>query len=159
MTLPTWNTISIVKVDAKPSGLWTLAVEYVPPSRLLRLRVVDKDESQKTVGKEWNRSQGTTCGPDGDQESTTKTGILCSTASVGALIAKLGGSTADVPDSTPGTTSPYTGKKVFPVGSFCIVAVTIAADAGPLFLTINDTPDAFNLHSGALYVEISVAPI
>jgi hypothetical protein len=159
MTLPSWNPVAVIKVESKPAGLWTIAMEYVPPSRLLRFRVVDKDGLKKTVSTDWKLGDDPGCGADGVASSATKAGLLCSAAPQGALIAKIGGSTADVPDSSSPGTSPYAGKRVFPVGSFCIVTVASVTDAGPLFLTINDVPDGFKTHSGALHVEISEAPI
>ena len=102
MTLPNWNQIALVRVEAKPAGLWTMAVEYVPPSRLLRFRVVDKDASKNPVATEWKLSEDASCGPNGlpSSSNTPKTSLLCSATPLGALIAKIGGSTADVPDSS-----------------------------------------------------------
>jgi hypothetical protein len=40
---------------------------------------------------------------------------------------------------------------VFAVGSYCLISIG-ATEGGPLFLTMNDSPEAFAHHSGALYV-------
>jgi hypothetical protein len=53
---------------------------------------------------------------------------LLHTAPIGALIGKFGGSTGDARDPKP-----------FIVGRHCIVRVP--DEGGPLYLTINDTPD------------------
>ena len=74
-------------------------------------------------------------------------------------LAKIGGSTADVPDSTAGSSGPYPGKKVFAVGSDCIVALPAAADGGPLFFTMNDKPSDFEQHTGELFVTIEHFPL
>jgi hypothetical protein len=80
--------------------------------------------------------------------------MLCNGAAYGALVGKLGGSTADLPDSTPGTTAPYGNKKVFTAGTDSIIALPTAADGGPLFLSMNDKPGEFLKHSGELFVRL-----
>jgi hypothetical protein len=94
-----------------------------------------------------------------DPPSIVKAGLLCSSAAYGALIGKIGGSTADLPDSTPGVTTPYANKKVFAVGTDSIIALPTAADGGPLFLTMNDKPDEFPKHTGEIQVYLEYYPL
>jgi hypothetical protein len=171
----TWQSLGLVHVPARPAGFWTLALEFVPASRLLRIRITDKDAEQHSVASVWSPAAGMECGPDGilpAASDTSKTAapitqpngstpsMLCTSAAFGALIAKIGGSTADLPDSlTAPNTAPYSGKKVFAVGSDAIISIAAAADAGPLFLTMNDVPTNFPHHSGAFLVALSYYPL
>jgi hypothetical protein len=83
---------------------------------------------------------------------TGKNGLLPVSALRGALIAKIGGSTADVPDPSNPTT-PYGSKRVFAVGLFCVVSLA-AADAGPLFVAMNDSVGSKSGHAGTLQVAV-----
>ena len=156
MTKPAWREVQVVNVPAKPAGLWNLVLPYVAGPRLLRLTTRDKDEKNQAVPTAWRTSDGEECGPEGIPKNTAKPGVLCATAPTGALIAKLGGSTADQPD--PGAGGPYPGRKVFAVGSYAVVALA-NNDSGPLFLTMNDDPESFAKHAGALTVLIEEAPL
>jgi hypothetical protein len=73
------------------------------------------------------------------------------------LIGKLGGSSADQPDASQ-TTAPYGTKKVFAVGSYSVIALT-KDDAGPLYLTRNETLDAFSEDLGTLHILIEEATV
>ena len=160
MTQPNWTPLALLKVEAKPEhdAVWNQAVDFVPPSRLLRLRIVDQDSAKKSVSTKWSLNEGLECGPNGIPASSAKTALLCSSASQGSLIGKLGGSSADLPDSAQPTAPWGTSKKVFPVGAYCIFALS-SSDSGPLFLTMNDGYDSFKSHAGALYVQIDVASL
>jgi hypothetical protein len=85
--------------------------------------------------------------------------MLCGGAAYGALVGKIGGSSGDVPDSTVGTAGPYGNKRVFAVGTDCILTLATAADGGPLFLTMNDKPEEFSKHSGELLVLLEYYPL
>jgi|SRR5882724_2039902 len=156
MTDPAWKEIKKVKVEAKPAGIWNIALPYICGSRLLRFSIQTTDDKKATVPKEWAPSPKKKCGPDG--VPMTKTGALLSTAPFGAIVGKIGGSTADLPDTTAPSTSPYSGKKVFAVGAYAVVSIA-ATDCGPLFVTMNDSPDGFEDHSGELWVLIEEAPL
>jgi hypothetical protein len=152
MTNLSWRKLKTVRIDARPAGLWNLALEYVPASRLLRIKVADEDESGAAVARTWNPTSGLSCGPDGTTPQVART-LLWTQAPYGALIAKVGGSTADL----PGKDGSFDGKKVFAVGSYAVIALD--KDAGPLFLTMNDTVDEFYQHEGALWVHLEECPI
>lgn len=80
--------------------------------------------------------------------------LLLPTALRGALIGKVGGSTAELPDSSPAaSSSTSSGRKVFVCGSHAIFELS-GTDYGPLFLTMNDSPELFCEHSGELWVRI-----
>lgn len=147
---PVWNKTKLAKVDAKPVGFWNLVIDYFPGSHLLRLQVVSKDEKDHDVPILWSPIHGMDCAADGS--TIPKSGLLYNGAMYGALIAKIGGSSADLPDSSS-TGGPYGSKKVFAVGSCCVVAIG-DTEGGPLFLTMNDSFDGFPHHSGALHILI-----
>lgn len=46
---PSWQRLKLVRVEANPVGLWSLATDYIPGLRLLRFRVVLKDEQGGSV--------------------------------------------------------------------------------------------------------------
>ena len=134
-----WFSWEIVRIPARPAGFWTLAQEYVPGGRLLRMTVLNEDQHNQPVPMSWSPAPNSDCGPDGLPANPDKTSLLCTTALYGALIGKIGGSTSDLPDATPGTTSPWGSKKVFAAGATCILNLALA-DGGTLFLTMNDHP-------------------
>ena len=146
-----WKQLGVVKVAAKAEGIWQLALEYVGGLRLLRLRVVDQDENRNAVWTTWHQTATDRATADG-LIHVVKTGLLLTSAPPGALIAKIGGSTADVPDAAS-PSAPYGTKKVFAVGSYCVVNLA-AQDAGPLFMAMNDSLDNVKHHEGALHVAI-----
>lgn len=155
-----WQKLGIVRVPARPDGLWTLALEFVPGARLLRTQISAVDENRTAVEITWSVKRGENCGADGIIRTPAKTGVLCTAAPYGALIGKLGGSTADLPDPTPAVAAtPYGTKRVFTAGSQAIVTLSAAADGAPLFLTMNDSPEEFQNHGGALHVLIEYYPL
>jgi hypothetical protein len=156
MTSPHWTQLGVFEVAAKPDAFWTLAVEYVPPSRLLRFQVIGEDKDGNPVPKEWQVGLQPV-GANGLISNNARTPLLSAACYQGALIGKLGGSCADVPD-TAQTASPWGTKRVFTIGSFGLIFVA-AADAGPLYMTINDEPKNLADNAGSLWVQIDEAPM
>jgi len=154
---PTWQKLVVLKVDARPLGLWNLATEYVSGLRLLRFKVLTLDETGQAQSSEWRPVEGTKCGADGTATTPMKTGLLYPGAQYASLIGKLGGSSADLPDPSS-VGNPYGNKKVFAVGTYCIISVG-ASEGGPLYLTMNDSPDGFEKHSGELFVSVEHYPM
>jgi hypothetical protein len=152
-----WFPLKVLYIPACPAGFWTLAHEYIPGGRLLRVKVMD-GEKEQPVHTTWSHAHGSFCGPDGVPLKPDKVQMLCSTAWYGALIGKVGGSTGDLPDSTPANTTPWGSKKVFAAGSICILTMALT-DGGPLFLTMNDQPERFSQHSGELLVSLDYYPL
>lgn len=147
---PSWQKIKLFELKADSAQLWNLVTSYIPGARLLRLTVVAQDEKQQTVSTSWSPVSGRTCGADGIFVTPAKSGLLNTGALYGALIGKVGGSSADVPDiSSP--TAPYGSKRVFAVGSHCVISLA-NTEGGPLYLTMNDNPDGFVTHSGSLHI-------
>jgi hypothetical protein len=123
-------------VPARPSaGLWTPVLDYVPTGTLIKIEAAgtwfyaDEPEAQ--------------CGPDGNPRSFIEQASLLNTgAPVGALVGKVGGSTAD-----------RDGGHAFIVGSYCVVRIPDGQD-GPLMLAINDLPAARDGNRGSLDVTV-----
>jgi hypothetical protein len=147
---PSWKKLKEFVVDARPSGFWNLVADYVPGSRLLRFQCLTQDAAGNAVSDKWSPNTSVSCGAEGAWITPAKSGLLSGGALYGALIGKIGGSSADVPDASS-PASPYAGKKVFAVGGHCVISLG-AAEGGPLFLTMNDTPEGFANHSGVLVV-------
>jgi hypothetical protein len=158
MTEPSWQKLITVKVAARPEGLWNMVFPYVSGPRLLRITVIDNDNNGAIVSKKWKLENTEECGPDGSLRDQQQQRLIA-TAPRGAMVGKVGGSTADLPDTSAAATGgPYGGRKVFASGS-CTVVVLSNTDSGPLFLTINDSPDRFCNHAGELWVLIEEAPL
>src|SRR5688500_9205679 len=137
MTHPNWEKLTLIEIPSKPKGLWHPTGEYIAGAKLLRLTVVDKNQAGQNVATTWKPTARRECGPDGMPTPATTPGLLVATAPYGALVAKIGGGSADQPDTSPTATNAYPGRKVFAVGSYCIASVT-KDESGPLFLTMND---------------------
>jgi hypothetical protein len=123
-------------VLARPDGLWTAVYGFIAGTIALRF---------KSKG-EWSYAPNRKCGPDGVRSLGLPQDVMVPGAPIGALVAKIGGSSADKPDASKQT--------VFAVGSECVVVLD-GKSSGTLFLTMNDEPTQFAGHDGAIQIEIS----
>jgi hypothetical protein len=140
-----WNEMIAAEILAKPNGLWTRAYDYVSGPKKLSLEVKPKADGTLQT---WKYSTLRECSANGDLGSSIGADrCLLKTAPVGALIGKIGGSTAGATDGTI----------TFIVGQFCVVEFDEKVK-GPLFLTINDEPSGFADNDGQLSVTLSEAP-
>lgn len=132
-----WNKPIDVEVNAKPDGLWTLAIDYLTGPAFIKIEAKEGT---------WWYTAGQECSADGDLASlvAAKTCILAN-APVGALIAKIGGSTAGTADGT-----------MILIGRSCTFEIA-EAQRGPLYLTINDQPNGLADNRGKLTALISIA--
>lgn len=95
----------------------------------------------------WKPESGNECTADGDSALSRSVGLTLEGCAVGALIAKIGGSTADL--------KPDPAKLVlFSVGRHCVFTAPDATKAGSLYLAMNDTRDAVGRVQGRLEVRI-----
>ena len=125
------------EIPAKPRGVWTRVLEFVAAGSTIKIEVRDAEKAA------WNYAAGKGCSADGDATSLiSRSSCVNVKAPVGALIGKMGGSTAGV--DTDGT--------IFVAGSWCVVAVTAG---GPLYLTINDEESGMWNNSGSMVVTVS----
>ena len=84
-----WPFSVEAEVKAKPSGLWTVAREFIPGPVRIRF------EAEGT----WKYSPESQCGPDGDMLSMiSPSQTILKSAPVGSLIAKIGGSAFEPAD-------------------------------------------------------------
>jgi hypothetical protein len=135
----TWAEVKDgIVVPAKPPGTWTWAVDYVRGPALILLEASGR----------WSYASSRECGPDGDLNSLVRTETtLLPGAPLGALLAKVGGSTAGAGDGL-----------VRVVGSRGMLQID-EKTSGPVFLTINDEPGGFIDNTGELKVKISIRKI
>jgi hypothetical protein len=131
-----WTELTPIDVNAKPAGTWTWAYEWIEGPALIKFEATGT----------WQYSQASpACSPDGDLNSliSARYGLMAD-APVGALVAKVGGSTAGAKDG-----------KVYLVGSKAVVPLD-QSTSGPLFLSINDDLTGMSDNSGAVNVRIWV---
>jgi len=136
-----------------PAGLpvWTLAVDYIAGTVKLKIEVEASDSLWQYAPDQYCKAGGTT---------RNDLAAILPAAPIGALIGKVGGSTADFPPPAaaggqPGTLP--TSIKLFAVGVYAVIDVK-DTESGPLFLTMNDTLAGFPNHAGTMKVKISLAP-
>jgi hypothetical protein len=128
-----------IKVPAKPKGVWTWAFDYAKGPALIAIEAKEGT---------WSYSGAKQCGPDGDLNALVGTAnLILPGAPLGALIIKIGGSTAGVSDGL-----------VRVAGSKAIIAID-EKTSGPIFLTINDELTGLADNSGELTVKLSIAPL
>lgn len=98
----------------------------------------------------WTPDGGSPCSADGDPALTRTGTMTLDTCAPGALIARVGGSSADLKVDRDKTV-------VFGVGKYCVFSIADAAKAGCLYLSINDTQVAAAKVKGQLQVTLSEA--
>jgi hypothetical protein len=132
-----------VSVRARPHGIWTPAKTLYRGSVWLEISVPG-DQAWSYADAETAR-----CGADGDPTALLSPArCLVATAPVGALIGKIGGSSAGIASDGP----------AFVVGRYCVVQVP--EKGGSLYLTINDESAGFENNAGSIEVEIrEIVPI
>lgn len=153
MSDPNWDDWKTTDVPAKPGhGYWTMVADYVDAST--RLNFVADDERDgpseaagqppKKEANKWSYADGKACYADGDPKAPINpANCLLPDAPPGALIGKIGGSTAGKSD----------GVKMFVVGSFCVFELD-ANTKGALYLTMNADPMSSLKRDGHLRVKI-----
>src|SRR5439155_508406 len=81
--------------------LWHRVLDFVSGPRLLRFSLQDKNSDGAGVPLKWRISATEECGPDGFRDGADRKDFLLPAAPRGALIGKVGGSTADLPETSP----------------------------------------------------------
>jgi hypothetical protein len=150
----TWRPITTTKIPEREGCAWTPVVDYLVPGKTYRLEVPMRDipaspgAPAKTEDQKWRPESAGECSADGDPEKQIDN-LMISGAAVGALVGKIGGSTADL--------KPDKDKLVlFTVGRYCVFTVE-AAKAGTLYLGANDTMDSLVRVQGQLEIKLSEA--
>jgi len=154
MPQPVWRKIASEVVVPEAGKQWKLALDYLVAGKIMMLEVVI--DAARGVPGTWTPHGFTgACSPDGDFDGTlrgdeARAGTpLVASAPIGALVARIGGSTADQTLDS-GTTLP---RIAFAVGRKCVFSVPTTA-AGSLFLGVNDDPSRMALVAGELRVSI-----
>jgi hypothetical protein len=125
-----------IVVEAKPAGVWTWAVDYVKGPALILIEAAGT----------WTYARGATCGPDGDLNAVLSAQhAMLPSAPIGALLVKIGGSTAGVNDGV-----------IRVGGSRAVIAIDDKV-SGPLLLTINDEITGLADNAGNVKVTVSMA--
>lgn len=146
MGQPNWRQITpqskgdYLTVPEEPGQAWTVALEYVTTGQLLKI-VVEH-------GSQWEPFGMPACGPDGDAAFAKPAGVPVAKAARGALIGKIGGSTADQEGDD--------SMVLFTVGRVCVLAVP-EKKSGALFLGVNDAPMAARQLQKQLRVQVFAA--
>jgi len=139
-----------------PGNQWVLALEYLITGKVMMIEVIiDQGRTPPVLGTWKPHGFSGDCTPDGDFAGTLRgtqsgSGVpLVTNAPIGALIARIGGSTADqsldVDAKLP--------RIAFSVGRKCIFSVP-AGVTGSLFLGVNDDPSRMANVTGELLVNI-----
>lgn len=135
-----WSEVrDSIEIKAKPDGIWTVAYEYVQGPALIKIEANDD---------QWEYAPGKKSTANGDLSS-----LLCPqqailpSAPVGAMIGKVGGSTAGTSDG-----------RLFVVGKTSVLPLD-QNTSGPLFLTVNDELTGLQNNSGSIKVKISIRRI
>ena len=133
-----WRPVVTLKIP-DPESAWTPAVEYLAPNRLYRIKVKGSSAKWTLEGAKSD------CGPDGIEVPPRSGDPVCPGSPYGALIGKIGGSTADKAGS------------IIAIGRYCVCKAADAAKAGPLYLGVNDQYEWMTKVKGQIEVEIEVS--
>ena len=133
----TWAEVKDnIEVKAMPDGTWTWAYDYVKGPALIQIEADGR----------WHYNAEKECSADGHLNAVfSSQNTILPDAPVGALLAKIGGSTAGAKDG-----------RVYLVGSRCLLEID-EKTSGPIFLTINDELTGMSDNSGSVTVKISIA--
>lgn len=176
MGQPTWREIKTVTVPDREGSIWTPALDYITSGKLYHLVVEARPEppapqpqpqAQQAVqpqpavqppdvappappllrDQHWRPESGVDCTADGDAALSRNGPLILDGCPAGALIAKIGGSTADVkPDQEKNT--------LFSVGRHCVFSITDSTKVGSLYLGMNDAKETMARIRGGLQVKI-----
>jgi len=129
---PTWIKISDAKIAPRPSRPWIKVLDYVAANT--RLKIEAKGTWQYGT---W------VFGPEGSADPIlTASACLSTTAPVGALLGKIGGSTSGRDEA-----------KIYTLGDWGLIE-TDDKTAGPLFLAVNVPAGTAPVSADELSVEI-----
>jgi len=145
-----WREIKKVKVPDPEASVWTPALDYVTPGRLYLIAVEPRSMfgSPPSSGEQkWKPEKLEQCTADGDPSRVRVAPLTLDGCSVGALIGKIGGSTADIKVDPAKLI-------VFSAGRRCVFSVTDPAKTGGLYLGINDTVHSVTKVQGQLEVTL-----
>jgi|ERR1051326_4760873 hypothetical protein len=156
MPQPIWRKIVPELAIPEPGKQWRMAVPLLTVGKVMRVQVVIDTNRAPPVPGTWTPAGfAAPCTADGDFDATARGQVaqsgtlLVASAPPGALIARIGGSTADQTPDTASTPSRIT----FSIGRECIFTVP-TTPTGSLFLGVNDDPSRMADVAGQLIVDI-----
>jgi len=144
-----WRLLKLLtdKIPERAGCGWTPVFDYLTPGKMYRLQVPARDATGATKADQtWEPESAGSCTADGNPATDRGTGLLLASAAVGALIAKIGGSTADL-------TVDKDKAVLFAVGRHCVFTVD-PAKGGTLYLGVNDSAGSIFHVKGQLTVEL-----
>jgi hypothetical protein len=150
MGQPTWSKIAAVTVPTRAANFWTPALDYLTAGKLYKITVettADPADPAKRIDQKWGPESGKPCTADGDPIMVRKDSLMIDGCAVGALIAKVGGSAADLKPDKDKTV-------LFPVGRHCVFSVAEATKCGSLYLGMNDVQASLTKIDGRLEVSV-----
>ncbi|WP_147432440.1 hypothetical protein [Pararobbsia silviterrae] len=141
--------MSEVDVGGSNGMMWVPAVDIMTVGRIYRIQVLPDGHRQQRWFPDGVPAAG--CTADGAPTlSRNGSPLVMPELAVGALIGRIGGSTADdVVDKER--------MFVFSIGQYCVFQVPEVPKAGALFLTGNEARAFVNLFKGTLKVSIEQA--
>lgn len=150
----TWRPLQLKtdKVPEREGCVWTPVFDYLSPGKIYRLEVPTRaaaTANQPPQDQKWQPESAGECTADGNPATERRDSLMVAGAAVGALLAKIGGSTADL--------KPDKEKVVlFAVGRHCVFTVE-ATKTGTLYLGVNDALDSLVRVQGQLEITLSEA--
>lgn len=157
MPQPIWRkVVAELTVPQNAADQWTLALDYLTPAKIMKIEVVVDAARNPAITGQWTpQGYRAACPADGDLAGTAREvpnfgTLMVASAHAGALIARLGGSTADL-EADASTTAPT--RIVFSVGRQCVFTVP-ASPTGSLFLGVNADKSRMTGITGSQVVNI-----
>jgi hypothetical protein len=138
-----WRELKLrtARVPERDGCAWTPVYEFLTPGKTYRLEVPADTADQK-----WTPEISGECTADGNPDTKRSDDLLLPGTAAGALIAKIGGSTADLKvdkDKVP----------MFAAGRYCVFTVE-SGKASALYLGVNDTNTSAFKVTGSITVKL-----
>lgn len=145
----TWRKIvKSLTVPEREGVIWTRALDYVTANKLYLITVDPEETGGKIADQLWTPEASQKCTADGNPALKREEDCMLADCSAGALIARIGGSSANQKlDATKVT--------MFSVGRHCVFSVSDATKVGSLYLGMNDTQKSMAKIGESLRVTIS----
>jgi hypothetical protein len=153
MAQPVWRTLKDQQKVPDPQGVqWTRVLDCAPAGKLIKIEVVVNPNANPAIPGSWKPDGfAVDCSADGDfTAAQTRPNPVLPGVPIGALIARIGGSTSDQVSDASATPT----RILFSVGRFCVMLVP-QTPTGALFLGVNDRPELMGKIQGQLIVNVS----
>lgn len=147
MPTPRWSGVCTMNVPGNEQVSWVPALDYLTAGRLYRIHVPQEENKEQR----WTPEGSSGCTADGDPD-LTRVGVELPmpNVAVGALIGRIGGSTADM-------AADKDRMLIFAIGRYCVFQAPQAPTIGALFLGSNESRSSIVRFDGSLNVTIEQA--